>query len=324
MPALDKLAETRVDLVDLIERGIPDRQYIDGSNYTMPRAARLHIAADRKTGKSIVVGTVAALRIVKAGGSVSVLDRENGEDEYARRLASVLDAWNASSAFRAEVKQRYTYYSFPRLELSWGVDASYPEAFEHDDAVIFDSTRTHTSALGLKENDNDHYSEFATALIDPLWLAGKTTVMLDNTGWEGSHSRGASTKEDRCDVIYTMKQTAPFNMDERGVVELRVAASRFGEVHGAWEIEIGGGHYGQFARKMSEATKKTSLADEIEATISKARIEGSTGIARKDLAACVGRKSDDGTFTRALDKLVGQNVITNDGGTYSLSVATGD
>jgi len=158
--ATETLDAARVDLVGLIERGIPEREYVPGTNRIFPAAKRLHVAAEKKTGKSLALGVVLALRIVKEGGSVSVLDRENGEDEYARRLASVMEAWNATSTFREQVRSNFRYFGFPQMALHWNVDATYPAAFEQDDVVIFDSSRSHLTPLGLKENSSDDYTEF--------------------------------------------------------------------------------------------------------------------------------------------------------------------
>lgn len=147
MTAQERLQESRVDLVELIDNGIPAREYIPGTNGVLPVGKRLHISAPRKTGKSLVVGVVLALRIVKEGGSVAVLDRENGEEEYARRMASVMEAWNANETLGAKIRTSYSYYAFPQMELSWGCDPSYGDAFAHNDVVVFDSSRSHLTPL---------------------------------------------------------------------------------------------------------------------------------------------------------------------------------
>ena len=48
-----------------------------------------------------------------------MLDRENGADEFARRLESVLDARGADDAFREAVRDRLRYYAWPTLSLDW-------------------------------------------------------------------------------------------------------------------------------------------------------------------------------------------------------------
>jgi hypothetical protein len=240
--ALDR---ARVDVVGIIDAGIPDREYVRGARGLLAKAKRYHVTAERKTGKSVSITVVMAVHIVAAGGTVAVLDRENGADEYARRLETVLDARDADSAFRQRVKQHLRYYAWPSMDLRWREDPSYPAAFGEADVVIFDSTRSHTAPLGLRENESDDFAMFTAALIDPLMRAGMTTIMLDNTGHEEQgRARGTSAKEDLCDVAFTMRTLKRFSTSEAGRLELRCVASRLGEIGGVWEMELGAGHYG--------------------------------------------------------------------------------
>src|SRR5207245_1634380 len=89
------LAESRVDLIQFIAEGVPPRDFIPGSASTIVRGKRHHIAGGSKTGKSLTVGIITAIEMVGQGATVVVLDRENGADEYARRLESVLTAMRA-------------------------------------------------------------------------------------------------------------------------------------------------------------------------------------------------------------------------------------
>jgi hypothetical protein len=45
------------------------------------------------------------------------------------------------------------------------------------------------SAVGLGEDSNDDYAQFANALLMPLSRAGVTTLTLDNTGHDGTCPR---------------------------------------------------------------------------------------------------------------------------------------
>jgi hypothetical protein len=247
--ARDALTSSRVDLVAVIDGGIPPREYLPGSGRALPKGKRLHVTAQRKSGKSLLFGVVIPVEVIASGASVVVLDRENGADEYARRLAAVLDARQADPAFREAVRERLSYHAWPSLRLDWGDDPSYPEAFDDAELVVFDSTRSHTAALGLRENESDDYSRFTAALIDPLSRAGRTVAVLDNTGHEAKdRPRGTTAKEDLCDVSYTLRQLAPFSAEVRGRAVLAVAASRIGEVAGSWQVVLGGGHYGSLQR----------------------------------------------------------------------------
>jgi hypothetical protein len=196
---------------------------------------------------------------------VAVLDRENGADEFARRVESVLDARGAGAALRDAVSERLRYYAWPSLSLDWRDDPSYVEVFADVDLVIFDSTRSHLTSLGLKEDQSDDFAAFASALIDPLTMAGVATLTLDNVGHvEKGRSRGTSAKADLCDVVYVMDGVTPFSLDVAGRVELRCTHSRIGEVDGAWEMELGGGHYGSWRRLGARpAAARSDLLDAV-------------------------------------------------------------
>jgi AAA domain len=320
------LAAARIDLVKLIDEGIPEREFIKGTGKALPAHARLLIAAEKKTGKSLAIGIVLAIRIIKAGGTVAVLDRENGADEYARRLEAVLDAWDADGDLRERVRERYRYYAFPAMKLAWGADGSYPAAFEGVDAVIFDSSRPMLTSLGLKENSSDDYDVFVQAIINPLWQSGAATIILDNTGHNGGLARGSSSKGDLCDVEYAMKQVQPFNEQERGAVELRVQFSRFGDVFGTWRMELGGGTFGQLERSSEKAKAKTRdrvrdrIVDELEA---KRLIDGG-GLNGADVCRAVDRDKGDQTVRRALKDMLAEGVLEKDEKTGIYTVVVSD
>ena len=163
----------------------------------LPQGKRVVVAAERKTGKSLAFGVVAALDIVAAGGVVVVLDRENGQDEYARRLDSVLTARGISPAMRDLVRRNYRYHAWPLLKLEWGEDpVAYAQAFAGATAVMLDSTRKFLTSVALKEDDSDDYARFTELLIDPLARAGIATVLLDNTG-HGAKDRSARNVRER-------------------------------------------------------------------------------------------------------------------------------
>ena len=206
IPAL-MLAQSRVDLIEMIENGIPERQFVPGTGGALVKGKRHHIAASAKTGKSLAIGIVLAVDVVFAGGAVVVLDRENGSDEYARRLGSVLDARKATKEQRELVRANYRYHVWPVLKLEWGTEPDYPAAFSGADLVIFDSTRKFLTSVGLEENVSDDYSKFAELLVDPLTHAEIASMLLDNAGHEENRARGSSSKGDLCDVMFTLQAT---------------------------------------------------------------------------------------------------------------------
>jgi hypothetical protein len=108
------LSGSRVDLLALIDNGIPERKWLPASRQMLARAARHHIAAPMKSGKSLGLLTH-VVNMVDAGARVTILDRENGADEYARRLKAILA--NRPPKTREAVRERLTYHAWPRLQL---------------------------------------------------------------------------------------------------------------------------------------------------------------------------------------------------------------
>jgi hypothetical protein len=114
--AADLLSESRVDLIQLIREGIPDREYILGGEPWLIRGKRYLTAAPAGVGKSLVA-LVAAVEIVARGGRVVIFDVEMGADEYARRLEDVLE--NRDDQVAEACRARLVYYEFPALRLDW-------------------------------------------------------------------------------------------------------------------------------------------------------------------------------------------------------------
>jgi hypothetical protein len=255
--ARDALDRTRVDLLALLKDGMPERDFLPGSDRLFVRGKRHHITADAKTGKSLGIAVVAALDIVTAEGTVVILDLENGSEEYARRLGSALNARGCSDELRELVRASYRYHAWPALKLEWGKDPAYPDAFAGTDLVIFDSCRKFLTSVGLDEDSSDHYSRFTDALIDPLARAGIATCILDNAGHtDKNRSRGTSSKADLCDLMYSLKTSEKFSKDRQGRLELESTHSRIGEITGTWTLELGGGYYDSWKHQTAASARQ--------------------------------------------------------------------
>jgi hypothetical protein len=238
-----RIAARRVDLVQLLEEGIPSIEYLPASEGMLVRGKRHLIAAPQKTGKSI--GMEAHwVDMVLAGATVAVLDRENGRELYARRLAGIMDARSLTKKRRKRVQSKLHYYDFPELRPN-DADAlaSY---FASVDLVVFDSQRMFLSDYGLQEKDSDDYAEFMSYAVDPLFRAHVATLILDNTGHnERTRPRGASTKGDLNEILFSMDTVSDFDLHKKGKLKLKVERSRLGNV-GEWTMEIGAGHFGSW------------------------------------------------------------------------------
>jgi hypothetical protein len=231
-----------VSLVDRIREGVPERVFIPGGEPWLLVGKRYLIPASAGTGKSLIA-LVVAVEVVSAGGQVSILDVENGADEYACRLGDVLDA-RLDAGVEAACADRLRYHDWPTLRTDWD-PSEWAAALTGSDLVIFDSSRLLLSGAGLAEDSNDDYSTFVTALLTPLSRAGITTMVLDNTGHEErARARGASTKGDLNEVVYTVRRDEDFDRNRNGHVRLVRRRSRFADLPSDLRVPLGGGQYG--------------------------------------------------------------------------------
>jgi hypothetical protein len=155
------------------------------------RGKRHLVAAPAKVGKSISF-LAHYIDMALAGATVVVLDRENGSEEYARRLKNIFDARKLTKKQRREViGRRLLYCEFPQLRPD---DADkLAEAFGTAGLVVFDSQRMFLSDFGLKEKESDDYAQFMSYVVDPLFRSNTATLILDNTGHrETTRGRGTA------------------------------------------------------------------------------------------------------------------------------------
>lgn len=236
----DLLSEFRVDLVERIQKGIPEREYVPGCDGWLIRGKRYLLFASAGVGKSLGA-LVVAVEVVAQGGRVVVLDVENGGDEYARRLEDVLSTRDDTVA--EACRERLRYYEFPTLSLDWTPE-EWARSIGGADLVIFDSSRMALSSVGLSEDANDDYAEFTNKLVVPLARAESTTLILDNVGHgDGGHPRGASAKGDLNEVVFELTAVEPFDGDTRGKVVWRRRRQRFSGVPVSMEQVLGGGAF---------------------------------------------------------------------------------
>ncbi len=241
-----RVISRRVDLVALIRTGIPPREYHAHSAGMFVRGKRITIAAPRKSGKSLAC-LAHWVRMVLAGERVAILDRENGGDEYSRRLDQIMDAWQLGAAERDLVAANLIYIEHPRLRR--GDYADLVRYFAEElavDLVCFDSQRMFLSDFGLKEKDSDDYTTFMDQAVDPLAIAGVTTVTLDNTGHgDQKRGRGTASKGDLNEILFYLEGVVPFDKATTGEIKLVIDDSRFGD-SGSWTMQIGGGVFGEW------------------------------------------------------------------------------
>jgi AAA domain len=238
----EALAVARVDLVELITHGIPERDYVPGGEPWLLAGKRYLIPAPAGTGKSLLA-IVVAVDVVDAGGTAAILDVENGADEYARRLEDVLAARGSPELERA-CSERLRYFAWPALRVTWR-PGEWAAALAGANVVVFDSSRLVLSTAGLQEDSNDDYAAFVNGLLVPLARAGIATVVLDNVGHDDpDRARGASAKSDLNEVVYSASVGEDFARDQEGYLRLVRRRTRFAELPEVLRVPLGGGTYG--------------------------------------------------------------------------------
>jgi hypothetical protein len=301
----DALSAAKVDLIDLLRTGIPERAYVPGCEPWLVAGKRYLIPAPAGTGKSLAILVVAA-EVIEAGGTVAILDVENGADEYARRLQDVLAAHGGLDGDLAKAcRDRLRYFEWPSVSVGWDAH-DWADAVKGADVVVFDSSRLMLSSAGLAEDSNDDYSTFVSALLVPLARAGIATIVLDNTGHEErDRARGASAKADLNEVVYALAVGEPFDRDKLGHLRLIRKRQRFAGLPAELQIPIGAGVYGPIseAEEKPDEFRPTKLMERLSEAV-----ELSPGIGKRDLREAVKGRNDAKDV--ALRLLIDEGYIT--------------
>lgn len=266
-----RVGSRRVDLVQLIEDGIPPIEYLPASDEMLRRGKRHYIAAPRKEGKSIAV-LAHLVDMALADAEVVVLDRENGQELYASRLADVMTARKLSTKQRKQVGKRLSYYEFPTLKSGDAEDLV--ELLGAADLVVFDSQRMFLSDLGLREAESDDYASFMAYVIDPLFRAQVATLILDNTGHkEQTRGRGTSSKGDLNEILFSIETITPFDLYKRGKIKLKIEDSRMGN-RGEWTMDLGGGYFYPWEQVNTDTAPRADFREAAEAALTDGKPRG--------------------------------------------------
>lgn len=218
-------------------------------------------------GKSLVC-LVHSVRMALAGERIVVLDRENGADEYADRLAQIMNSWKLTEAQRSTLQRNLSYHEYPTLKSNDAAElVRYLDEELAADLVVLDSQRMFLSDYGLSERDTDDYARFMSYAIDPLHQARITTLILDNTGHADPHRpRGTSSKRDLNEVLFELKKVRDFDRRTRGVVQLEVKKSRFGD-RGSWRMAVGDGVFGEWQSDAEQVLKVVAAKPEFKPAV---------------------------------------------------------
>ena len=238
--SLDARLLTKHDsLIEVIKMGVPERKYHALSHGILVKGKRHLCAAPAKVGKSIA-WQAHLTKMCLEGETVLYIDKENGADEFARRLDCFVKAWKLTDAELDLIDKHFLYFEFPRLEITDGEGLNRVIADAGADLIVFDSQRMVLSDLGLAEDSSDDYGKFMNQFVMGL---NATVLLLDNTGHsDKDRGRGTSSKIDMNEVLFTMAELKAFDTNKEGSLVLRQVVTRF-ESGGPWTMNLGGGTY---------------------------------------------------------------------------------
>jgi hypothetical protein len=225
------------------------------------RGKRHYIAAPAKEGKSIAV-EAHLVDMALAGAKVVVLDRENGQETYAERLADIMKARRLELEQREQVRVGLRYFEFPQLKA--GDEDELIGEFAAADLVVFDSQRMFLSDLGMSEDASDDYARFMSYIVEPLFRAGVATLILDNTGHKDTkRGRGSTSKGDLNEILFYLETVTPFTSLQRGQVKLVIDRSRSGN-SGEWTMDLGGGYFYPFKPVNIDTNPRSDFREAVE------------------------------------------------------------
>lgn len=202
------------DLATMMRNGVPDPDWLIGQ-VLYEEQSHLVFGAP-SSGKSWLALHWAAV-VIRRKQHVLYLDEEN----RARRTVYRLNALGVDPDL---VEEYFHYVDGPGFTLD---DESYGRlqtlVKEYDPTlVVFDTMISFLSLIGLSENDSTDVSGWFGRFVDPLTRQGRTAVVLDHTGHEGTHPRGSSAKVGKPDVVIRCKVVEPFDMNKAGKVRLSI------------------------------------------------------------------------------------------------------
>lgn len=266
-----RVTSKAINLVELIDKGIPPVRYLPASDEMLRRGKRHYIAAPAKEGKSI--GVLAHLAdMAVAGAKVVILDRENGQDIYAERLADIMRARRLTTKQRQQVGERLRYFEFPQLKSGDADDMV--DLFGEADLVVFDSQRMFLSDLGFSEQASDDYARFMSFVVDPLFRARIATLILDNTGHkEKQRGRGTTSKGDLNEICFYIEVVTPFSTTKKGELKLVIDKSRSGN-SGEWRMRLGAGYFYPWEPHNVDTTPRGDFREAVEEVLSDGKWRG--------------------------------------------------
>jgi predicted ATP-dependent serine protease len=235
------------DLGKVLADSIPLLTFLaDGYLY----AGQLHsITGPPDSGKS-TIALWWALRELRAGRTVLLLDEESGRESVAEKLRDL-------GATPDELARLY-YAEFPGRAWDAHDIAALTQLVEEvrPDLIVFDSMAAFMARAGREENDARDVTTFTNEVLLPLARKHRAAVVyLDHVGADPDGAKLASV-----DVAYTLDLVTPFSRNQSGLVRLTVTKDRRGYLHRRHDVAVLVGEPVrlQFTRADDKARKGTA------------------------------------------------------------------
>jgi hypothetical protein len=225
------LLAQRADLSEVLKRGLePPDQLVED----ILLAGLVHMLYGKAaTGKTWILLWLVA-RLLEQGKKVAYFDAENGKRVIAERLKDL-------GVDRGKLRKLY-YFPFPSLGLDKKSVAEYEEFLDvvRPDFVAFDSVAKFLGLSALEESSNDDFIKWCARYTLPATRRAVAVVLLDHTGWDDKHVRGASRKLDEVGVMWAVKCPVPFDRSTTSTVTLHKEKDREAWLPDKVRFSIGG------------------------------------------------------------------------------------
>jgi hypothetical protein len=177
------------------------------------------IVAPYESGKTFL-SLICAREFLKKGFRVLYLDHENRKSSIKERLGIL----GTNDTERGSL----LYVNQPNLDLSEDSKLQWVDFLQHHKPalIIFDSLNGFLSNAGRDENSSTGFQEWANTYLKVPRRTEITTLVIDHTGWEGTHSRGTSRKPDEFDIVWNATVKEEFSRGVVGEIQLKAKKDR--------------------------------------------------------------------------------------------------
>ncbi len=207
----------RLPITDL--RNLPENDPLVFEPGLLVQGCSHQLVAPYQSGKTFLA-LICGKEFMENGLSVLYLDYENRAHSVRERLDVV-----------GTNKERWgnlSYVNCPNLDLTNESQLEWREYLKcfPPDLIIYDSLNGFLSNAGRDENSSTGYQEWSNVYLKIPRALEITTLVLDHTGWDGSHSRGTSRKPDDFDIVWKVDVTRKFSRRDTGQLKLKVLKDR--------------------------------------------------------------------------------------------------